>query len=52
MALKTIKLLKKLGLYLDLIRRKEIVLYKVLNVRIQNSEEELQTPRVLLQACS
>lgn len=38
MAMKTIKLLKKLGY--DLIKREETELYKVLKQRIQNSEEE------------
>ena len=38
MAMKTIKLLKKLGY--DLIKREETELYKVLKQRIQNSDEE------------
>ena len=42
MAMKTIKLLKKLGY--DLIKREETELYKVLKQRIQNSEEEYYCP--------
>ncbi len=40
MAMKTIKLLKKLGY--DLIKREETELYKVLKQRIQHSEEEFR----------
>ena len=43
MAMKTIKLLKKLGY--DLIKREETELYKVLKQRIQNSEEEFHCRR-------
>ena len=43
MAMKTIKLLKKLGY--DLIKREETELYKVLKQRIQNSEEEFYCRR-------
>ena len=43
MAMKTIKLLKKLGY--DLIKREETELYKVLKRRIQNSEEEFYCRR-------
>ena len=43
MAMKTIKLLKKLGF--DLIKREETELYKVLKQRIQNSEEEFHCRR-------
>ena len=43
MAMKTIKLLKKLGY--DLIKREETDLYKVLKQRIQNSEEEFYCRR-------
>ena len=43
MAMKTIKLLKKLGY--DLIKRDETELYKVLNQRIQNSDEEFHCGR-------
>ena len=43
MAMKTIKLLKKLGY--DLIKREETELYKVLKQRIQNSEEEFHCPK-------
>ncbi len=42
MAMKTIKLLKKLGY--DLIKREETELYKVLKQRIQNSDEEFRCP--------
>lgn len=40
MAMKTIKLLKKLGY--DLIKREETELYKVLKQRIQNANEEFR----------
>lgn len=43
MAMKTIKLLKKLGY--DLIKREETELYKVLKQRIQTSEEEFYCRR-------
>ena len=43
MAMKTIKLLKKLGY--DLIKREETELYKVLKQRIQNSDEEFHCRR-------
>ena len=43
MAMKTIKLLKKLGY--DLIKREETELYKVLKQRIQNSDEEFHCGR-------
>ena len=43
MAMKTIKLLKKLGY--DLIKREETELYKVLKQRIQNSNEEFHCRR-------
>ena len=43
MAMKTIKLLKKLGY--DLIKREETELYKVLKLRIQNSNEEFHCRR-------
>lgn len=43
MAMKTIKLLKKLGY--DLIKREETELYRVLKQRIQNSEEEFHCRR-------
>lgn len=43
MAMKTIKLLKKLGY--DLIKREETELYKVLKQRIQNSDEEFKCRR-------
>ena len=43
MAMKTIKLLKKLGY--DLIKREETELYRVLKLRIQNSEEEFHCRR-------
>ncbi len=43
MAMKTIKLLKKLGY--DLIKREETELYKVLKQRIQHSEEEFYCRR-------
>ena len=43
MAMKTIKLLKKLGY--DLIKREETELYKVLKQRIQNSYEEFHCRR-------
>lgn len=43
MAMKTIKLLKKLGY--DLIKREETELYKVLKQRIQNSDEEFNCRR-------
>ena len=43
MAMKTIKLLKKLGY--DLIKREETELYKVLKQRIQNSDEEFHCHR-------
>lgn len=43
MAMKTIKLLKKLGY--DLIKREETELYKVLNQRIKNSDEEFHCRR-------
>ena len=43
MAMKTIKLLKKLGY--DLIKREETELYKVLKQRIQNSDEEFHCCR-------
>ncbi len=43
MAMKTIKLLKKLGY--DLIKREDTELYKVLKQRIQNSEEEFHCRR-------
>ena len=43
MAMKTIKLLKKLGF--DLIKREETELYKVLKQRILNSEEEFHCRR-------
>ena len=43
MAMKTIKLLKKLGY--DLIKREETELYQVLKQRIQNSEEEFHCRR-------
>lgn len=43
MAMKTIKLLKKLGY--DLIKREETELYKVLKLRIQNSDEEFHCRR-------
>jgi hypothetical protein len=43
MAMKTIKLLKKLGY--DLIKREETELYRVLKHRIQNSEEEFHCRR-------
>ena len=43
MAMKTIKLLKKLGY--DLIKREDTELYKVLKERIQNSEEEFYCRR-------
>ena len=43
MAMNTIKLLKKLGY--DLIKRDETELYKVLNQRIQNSDEEFHCGR-------
>ena len=43
MAIKTIKLLKKLGY--DLIKREETELYKVLKQRIQNSDEEFHCRR-------
>jgi len=43
MAMKTIKLLKKLGY--DLIKREETELYKVLKQRIQNSDEEFYCRR-------
>ena len=42
MAMKTIKLLKKLGY--DLIKREDTELYKVLKQRILNSEEEFHCP--------
>ena len=43
MAMKTIKLLKKLGY--DLIKREETELYKVLKQRIQDSDEEFYCRR-------
>lgn len=43
MAMNTIKLLKKLGY--DLIKREKTELYKVLKMRIQNSEEEFHCRR-------
>lgn len=43
MAMKTIKLLKKLGY--DLIKREEMELYKVLKQRIQSSDEEFHCRR-------
>ena len=43
MAMKTIRLLKKLGY--DLIKREETELYRVLKLRIQNSEEEFHCRR-------
>lgn len=43
MAIKTIKLLKKLGY--DLIKREETELYKVLKQRIQDSDEEFHCPK-------
>lgn len=43
MAMKTIKLLKKLGY--DLIKREETELYKVLKQRIQDSDEEFHCRR-------
>ena len=43
MAMKTIKLLKKLGY--DLIKREETELYRVLKQRIQNSDEEFHCRR-------
>ena len=43
MAMKTIKLLKKLGY--DLIKREETELYKVLKQRIQDSDEEFYCPK-------
>ena len=43
MAIKTIKLLKKLGY--DLVKREETELYKVLMQRLQNAEGEHNCPR-------